>query len=147
LLATQTTNSTPGLFTRVASGVLLRSCDSPWLFRVGATAYIGAVGQVGLGGELEAAIAVSPDARFGLHIALESGDDALYSADLRFHCCEERMWMQVGGYHWARPSGGMNGVAGGVGFEGLPGAVLGGLELGIGGTIVLAILSGLSNTH
>ena len=147
LLVTQTRDPDPGLFTRVGAGVLVRSCDSPLQMRAGATTYFGAVGDFGLGGELEAAIAVSTDARLGAHVAYESAyGGALYSADLRLHCCDGVMWLQVGGYHWSTFGQGVTGVAGGIGFESGPGAVLGGLELGIGGTFLLLLLQGLSHT-
>ena len=137
----------PTVFNRIAAGVLLRSCTSPVQVRLGATTYIGHIGQIGVGLETEASAEISDGFRLGFHLAYETGDGgAVESADLRLHI-QDAAWVQVGSFGWSRWNGVDSGVSAGLGFEGTPGALLGGVEAGLGGLLFLVVVASLSEGH
>ena len=125
-------------FNRAGAGVLLRNCTSPVQGHLGATAYIGQIGQAGVGLEGEVSDRMSSLIRIGGHAAVETAAGGmLLSIDLRLHI-DDLVWLQAGAYRWSRwdeanafPPGVDIGFAAGLGVEGKPGAIIGGVELGL----------------
>ena len=135
-------------FNRAGAGVLLRNCTSPVQGHLGATAYIGQIGQAGVGLEGEVSDRMSSLIRVGGHAAVETAAGGmLLSIDLRLHI-DDLVWLQAGMYRWSRWdeanafSPGVDiGFAAGLGVEGKPGAIIGGVELGLAAAYLMFVLT------
>jgi hypothetical protein len=137
-----------GILTRVGAGVLVRSCDTPLRAHFGFTAAVAShLGAAGIESELD--IAIRDGVRGGLHVAAERTTESerdMFTVDLRLHL-SDTLFASLGGYAvgagiYDTPS---RGLFTGVGFEGTPGAIVGGIELGAGAIFLGFILFALSH--
>lgn len=129
---------------RLASGALIRPCGHDVQFRIGATLQFSD-NFGGFGGEGELVLPITMHLRGGVRASVESTASALEpltTVGLRLHI-EDTAFVEVDFYHFNKFSDqwpGISGLAFGVGLEGIPGAIAGGIEI-VGLGVLAAMLS------